>query len=101
MREQRIKLPKASSNGEIHYFGSEDIRDDVWKLFKKERPITAHILEEIFGTGEAASYIMYIDDDFTEAQAVRMLAYTFKPKNNNLLQKNGRISNILYDRFED
>ena len=66
MREQKIKILKETSNSEIHYFGSEDIRDDVWKLFKKERPITAHMLEEIFGVNEASDYIMFVSDDFTK-----------------------------------
>ena len=101
MRAEWIKFLDETSFEEIHYFGSEDIRDDVWKLYKKDRPVTAHMLEELFGRNKAQEYAMDLDDGFTEKKAVRMLGYVYKPKSAYSSRKKGRISNILNSGNKD
>jgi hypothetical protein len=95
MRTEWIKFLEEHDlqHQDVHYFGSEDIRDDLWKVFKRHRPITAHILEEVFGQEKAMNYAMEISADFTEQKAIGILRYTYKPRPHNS-KTNSRISNI-------
>ena len=94
VRSEWIRFLNESSTAEVHYFGSDDIKDDVWLLFKKERPITAHILEELFGHVDASGFAMDIDENFTEHDAIRMLGYIYRPQPSNSLGKKSRLGNI-------
>ena len=70
MRVEWIKFLDETKFDDVHYFGSDDITDDVWKLFRKTRPITAHMLEEMFGITKAQEYAIDLDESFTEKKAV-------------------------------
>jgi hypothetical protein len=101
MRVEWIKFLDETKFDDVHYFGSDDITDDVWKLFRKTRPITAHMLEEMFGITKAQEYAIDLDESFTEKKAVRMLGYTYRPKSTYSSRKKGRISNILNSGNKD
>jgi len=50
--------------------------ENTWANFRKRRPVTAHMLEELFG--ERAVYYFYkVSKEFTEKQAVRMVSYVY------------------------
>ncbi len=98
MRSEWIRYLNQSNTAEVHYFGSDDIEDDVWKLFKKDRPITAHILEELFGNAGASGFAMDLDEKFTEHDAIRMLGYIYRPQKTYSPGKTSRLGNILNNK---
>jgi len=46
-----------------------------WYIFKEVRPVTAHILEELFGEERAKEHFSEISQFFTEEKAVSMVKY--------------------------
>tara|TARA_B100000902_G_scaffold184175_1_gene176788 strand:- start:989 stop:1387 length:399 start_codon:yes stop_codon:yes gene_type:complete len=46
-----------------------------WYVFKEVRPVTAHILEELFGVEEAKLHFADVSQFFTEGNAVSMVRY--------------------------
>lgn len=101
MKSEWIRFLEDSSIESVNYFGTDDIRSDVWEVYKKQRPVTAHILEELFGKANAIDYAMNVSEQFTEAKAVSMVAYTWKPQIGKSSKKKSRISNIVHPNIED
>ena len=46
-----------------------------WYIFKEVRPVTAHILEELFGEERAKEHFVEVSKFFTEEKAVSMIKY--------------------------
>ena len=46
-----------------------------WYIFKEVRPVTAHMLEELFGVEEAKLHFADVNQFFTEENAVSMVRY--------------------------
>jgi len=66
--------------------------DDGWFIFKNKRPVTTHLLEELFGPEDAKYHARLIHEDFTEAKAVEIVAYVYNtPKKYKRPKKDARI----------
>ena len=99
-------LEELSDEEEIYFFGDEPIdtvhvkgttytAKTLWDNFKRKRPVTAHLLEEMFGREEAWQYVNDLNFEFTEEKAVQMVTYVYNsPKKVLGPKKNRRIDNI-------
>ena len=75
-REWVSYLDSLSEEDEIVAF--LDVKDEEgWVKFRRNRPVTAHLLEELFGKTQARIHIKDLDSDFTESKAVRMVSYVY------------------------
>lgn len=69
--------------------------DEDWHIFKSRRPITAHLLEELFGRerSDARNYVKLLDEDFTEEKAVKIVSYVYNsPKKYKRPKKGARVN---------
>ena len=66
--------------------------DEDWFLFKNKRPVTTHLLEELFGTDDAKYHVKHLHEGFTEAKAVEIVSYVYNsPKKYKRPQKGARV----------
>ena len=66
--------------------------DEDWFLFKNKRPVTTHLLEELFGIDEAKYHVKHLDEGFTEAKAVEIVSYVYNsPKKYKRPEKGARV----------
>ena len=66
--------------------------DEDWFIFKNKRPVTTHLLEELFGPQDAKYHARHIHEDFTESKAVEIVAYVYNsPRKYKRPEKGARI----------
>ena len=86
------------------YFAYTNIMDThgaSWYIFEEIRPVTAHILKELFGE-KASEFVTSIERNFTEEKAVEMVEYVKKvPQNSNKIDKMNRIKLALQAMVEE
>ena len=86
------------------YFAYTNIMDThgaSWYIFEEIRPVTAHILKELFGE-RASEFVTSIERNFTEEKAVEMVEYVKKvPQNSNKIDKMNRIKLALQAMVEE
>ena len=67
--------------------------DEDWSVFKGKRPVTAHLLEELFGFEEARLFVKDLDEGFTEMKAVKIVSYVYNsPKKYKRPKKGARVN---------
>ena len=77
------------------FSGDMESLENTWHNFRKRRPVTAHMLEQLFGD-RAVFYFYQVSKEFTERQAVRMVSYVYNnPRKILNKRKNNRIQLIL------
>ena len=75
-REWASYLDTLSDEDELHWsFYETD--EETWKNFRRIRPVTAHLLEELFGESNAKEHLKHLDTSFTERKAVRLVSYVY------------------------
>ena len=83
------------------YTNIMDIHGASWYIFEEIRPVTAHILKELFGE-RASEFVTSIERNFTEEKAVEMVEYVKKvPQNSNKMDKMNRIKLALQAMVEE
>tara|TARA_B100000902_G_scaffold184174_1_gene176780 strand:- start:2012 stop:2383 length:372 start_codon:yes stop_codon:yes gene_type:complete len=86
------------------YFAYLDLMDNhpaSWYIFEEIRPVTAHLLKELFGE-RAFEYVSHLERNFTEEKAVEMVKYVEKaPQNTNKMGKMNRIKLALQSMMEE
>jgi hypothetical protein len=75
-REWVSYLDSLSEEDELVAFLDVSNEED-WVKFRRNRPVTAHLLEELFGKTQARTHVKDLDSDFTESKAVRMVSYVY------------------------
>ncbi len=77
------------------FSGDMESLEKTWSNFRRRRPVTAHMLEQLFGD-RAIFYFYQVSKEFTERQAVSMVSYVYNnPKKILSKRKNNRIQLIL------
>lgn len=86
------------------YFAYVELMDThtaSWYIFEEIRPVTAHLLKELFGE-RAFEYVSHLERNFTEDKAVEMVKYVEKvPVNSNKMDKTNRIKLALQAMVEE
>ena len=78
-----------------------DTHTASWYIFEEIRPVTAHLLKELFGE-RAPEYVSDLERNFTEEKAVEMVRYVEKvPQNTNKMDKMNRIKLALQSMMEE
>ena len=75
-REWVSYLDSLSEEDEIVAFLDVSNEED-WVKFRRSRPVTAHLLEELFGKTQARTHVKDLNSDFNESKAVRMVSYVY------------------------
>ena len=75
-REWINYLAEMADEAEEAVFLNIDSEED-WFLLKTKRPVTAHLLEELFGYDEARHFVNHLDEGFTETKAVKIVSYVY------------------------
>ncbi len=72
-----------------------------WYIFEEIRPVTAHLLKELFGE-RASEYVSDLERNFTEDKAVEMVKYVEKvPQKVNKTDRMNRIKLALQSIVEE
>ena len=83
------------------YTNIMDTHGASWYIFEEIRPVTAHLLKELFGE-RASEFVTSVERNFTEEKAVEMVEYVKKvPQNSNKIDKMNRIRIALQSIVEE
>lgn len=92
MRREWVNYLEQIANDDEAVAFEEVNSEEDWFIFKSKRPVTAHLLEELFGYEKARHSVRYLDEGFTESTAVRIVSYVYNsPKKYKRPDKDARI----------